>query len=149
MVALETMVPLDPIGNISLILQITILFLLILGLPLIRIRDTKKNLMRHGYSTVVALILHSILIFIVMIPVFSNGIPELSELDFFSSLTVYSHVILGTLAEILGVIIVVFWFSKPLMNMACARLRKVMLPLFIIWIISLINGSLIHILGLL
>ncbi len=105
--------------------------------------------MRHGYLTVVALILHTILIFTVMIPSFSNGLSELSGLDLFNALTVWSHVILGSLAEILGVIVVVFWFSKPLSSMACLRLKRVMLPLFIIWTIALINGSLVHVLGIL
>ncbi len=149
MMSSATMVPLDPIGNISLILQVTILFLLILGLPFVRGKDGKKNLMRHGYSTIAALILHSILILLVMIPVFSNGIPELSDLSIFSSITVYSHIILGSLAEILGLIIVIFWFGKPLVNMACLKFKKIMLPLFIIWIIALINGSIIHVFGLL
>ncbi len=143
------MAPLDPVGNVSLILQITILFLLILGLPLARTERNRKNLMRHGYSTVAALVLHTILIFIVMIPSFNSGIPELGSLDLFIAIIVYSHIILGTLAEVLGAVVIGFWFSKPLTNMACAKLKKIMLPLFIIWAISIINGSLVHIFGML
>ncbi len=141
--------PLDPVGNVSLILQITIMFLLILGLPLARTERNKKNLIRHGYLTVAALVLHTILIFIVMIPSFTSGIPELGDLDIFSAVTVYSHIILGTLAEVLGIVVIGFWFSKPVSNMACAKLKRVMLPLFTIWAISIINGSLVHIFGML
>jgi hypothetical protein len=143
-----SMVPLDPVGNISLVLQIVILFLLILGLPFVRGLGVKKNFVTHGYLTVLALILHSFLIFIVMIPTFTNGIGELSGLSFLSSLTVWSHVILGTLAEILGIIVIGFWVSKPLLNMNCLRMKKVMLPLFIIWTISIVNGAIIHIIGM-
>lgn len=103
----------------------------------------------HGYLTILALIMHSILIFIVMLPVFSNGIGELSGLSFLSALTVWSHAILGTVAEILGIIVIGFWVSKPLSNMTCLRMKKVMLPLFIIWTISIVNGAIIHILGML
>jgi hypothetical protein len=142
-------VPLDPVGNISLVLQVVILFLLILGLPFVKGIGAKKNLMLHGYLTMLALVLHTILIFVVMIPSFSSGFGELGELSFLNSFNVWSHAILGTAAEILGFIVVGFWFSKPLSNMACARVKKVMLPLFIIWTISLINGALIHILGML
>ncbi len=142
-------IPLDPVGNVSLILQVIILFLLILGLPFFKTSRSKKNLITHGYLTVAALVLHTFLIFIVMIPSFSNGIPEIGDLSPFSAITVWSHVILGTLAEILGIVIIGFWFSKPLSNMACLKLRKMMLPLFVIWVISLVNGSLVHILGLL
>jgi len=138
----------DP-GSISLALQVVILFLLILGLPLARGFGGKKNLMRHGYLTILALILHTILIFIVMIPTFTSGFGELGELSFLNAFNVWSHAILGTTAEILGFIVVGFWVSKPLSNMACIRVKKLMLPLFIIWTISLINGALIHILGML
>jgi hypothetical protein len=142
-------IPLDPVGNISLVLQVVILFLLILGLPFVKGIGAKKNLVLHGYLTMLALVLHTILIFVVMIPSFSSGLGELGELPFLNAFNVWSHAILGTAAEILGFIIVGFWVSKPLSNMACARVKKVMLPLFIIWTISLINGALIHILGML
>jgi hypothetical protein len=142
-------VPIDPVGNISLILQVVILFLLVLGLPFVKGTSGKKNLMRHGYLTALALILHTLLIFIVMIPTFSSGFAELGELSFPNAFNVWSHAILGTAAEILGFIVVGFWVSKSPSKMACARMKKVMLPLFIIWIISLINGALIHILGML
>jgi hypothetical protein len=142
-------IPLDPVGNISLILQIVILFLLILGLPLVKGFGGKKNFMRHGYLTVLALILHSVLIFIVMIPTVTNGLGELSGLSFFYSLTVWSHIILGTTAEIFGIIVVGFWLSKPLSNFACVRMKKIMLPLFIIWTLAIINGALVHIFGML
>jgi hypothetical protein len=58
---------------------------------------------------------------------------------------VLSHAILGSVAEVLGFVVVGLWVSKPLKNMACLKARKIMLPLFIIWTISLINGAIIHI----
>ena len=144
-----SMVPLDPLGNVSLILQIVILFLLILGLPFAKGVGVKRNSMKHGYLTILALVLHSFLIFIVMVPTFSNGIGELSELSSTASLTVWSHVISGSLAEVLGIIVIGVWLSKPLSGMACLRMKKVMLPLFVIWTVSIVNGAIIHILGML
>ena len=137
------------LGYVSLGFQVLIFFLLILGIPLVRGTGNKKNLMRHGYLTVLALILHTSLIIILMIPTIDSGFGALNGLSFLDSLTVWSHVILGTAAIILGFIIVGFWLSKPLSNMACLRAKKIMLPLSIIWIISLINGALIHIFGIL
>jgi ABC-type dipeptide/oligopeptide/nickel transport system permease component len=102
-------VPLDLAGNISLVLQVIILFLLLLGLPLAKGFGGKKNLLLHGYLTVTALILHTFPIFIVMIPAFGSELGELGELSFLNTFTVWSHVILGTVAEILGFIIVVYW----------------------------------------
>jgi drug/metabolite transporter superfamily protein YnfA len=142
-------VALDPVGNISLALQVAILFLLILGLPFFRGQNGKKNFVWHGYSTVAALVLHTILILIVMIPSFTRGFSEFGELTLFNSITVWSHAVLGTTAEILGIILVVAWLRKGPSKMACALWKKWMIPTFIIWTISIINGALVHILGLL
>jgi hypothetical protein len=142
-------VELDPIGNISLVLQIVILFLLILGLPFAKGMKTKKNLVIHGYLTIVALVLHTILIFIVMVPSFMGGFGEIGELSTILAFTVWSHVVLGTLAEVLGVIVVGVWLSKSVSKMNCGKMKRWMLPIFIIWAVSIVNGALVHILALL
>lgn len=142
-------VALDPVGNISLILQMVILFLLILGLPLVRGVNNKKNLVGHGYLTIAALILHTILIFIVMVPSFTGSFQEIGELSPVPLFTVWSHAVLGTMAEVLGIILVGVWLSKPKSRMNCAKMKKWMTPTFIIWVISIINGAAVHILGLL
>ncbi len=142
-------VALDPIGNVSLLLQVAIMFLLVLGLPFVRGASGKKNLMMHGYLTVLALVLHTILIFVVMVPSFADELGELSSLSILSAIDVWSHVVLGTAAEILGIIIIGVWLSKPPTMMRCAKMKKWMMPAFVIWMISLINGTLIHVLGLL
>ena len=100
-------VALDLVGNVSLVLQIVILFLLVLGLPFVRGQGNRKNFMLHGYSTVLALVLHTILIFLVMVPTFTGGFGELGGLSLFDSFTVWSHIVLGTAAEVLGIILVV------------------------------------------
>ena len=139
---------LDP-GDVSLVLQVVVLFLLILGLPFVKGFGGKKNLLVHGYLTVVALALHTVLIFVVMIPAFSNGLGELGELAFLNSLNVWSHVLLGSVAEILGFVVVGFWISKSPSKMACGRMKRLMLSLFVVWAISLVNGAVIHILEIL
>ena len=143
------MVALDPIGNVSLSLQVAIMFLLIIGLPFATGTSGKKNFMRHGYLTVVALGLHTVLIFIVMIPKFISGFGGIGSLSLLASFDVWSHAVLGTAAEVLGIAIIVLWLSKPVSMMTCGKMRKWMTPTFIVWMVSLINGALIHILGLL
>ena len=143
------MVTLDPIGNITLSLQVAIVFLLIIGLPFARGTSGIKNLIRHGYLTALALVLHTVLIFIVMIPNFISGFGDLGTLSVLASFDVWSHAILGTTAEVLGIAVIALWLSKPPSMMACGRMKKWMIPTFIVWMISLINGALIHILGLL
>jgi hypothetical protein len=140
--------PID-LGNISLAFQVVILFILILGLPLARGAGSKKNFIRHGYLTVLALVLHTTLTFIIMIPTFSRGVVDITTLPVLYQINVLSHVILGFTAEVLGFVIVGFWISKPLKNMGCMKARKMMLPLFIIWTISIVSGALIQIFGML
>jgi hypothetical protein len=141
-------VALDPVGNISLSIQVAILFMLILGLPLVKGLGGKKNFVRHGYLTVVAVALHTVLVFAIMIPSFGDGIADFSGLSFLESFTVWSHAVLGSAAEVLGVILVGYWLVKSPSRMFCGRLRKLMLPTFIIWTLSVVNGALVHILGL-
>lgn len=141
-------VPLDPLGNVVLSLQIVILFLLVLGLPFVKGRDSKKNLMRHGYLTALALMLHTVLIFIIMIPSLDSNLQAIGELTILESINVWSHAVLGTAAEVSGAILVGSWMLKSPSKMTCARRKAWMMPIFVIWTVSLVNGALIHILGL-
>lgn len=147
---ITALVALDPVGNVSLIFQIVTMFLLVLGLPFFRsATKNKKNLLAHGYSTVAALILNSILIFVVMIPSFTGGLSEIGDLSLFASVTVLSHALLGTLAVISAIIMIASWLWKGPTKLTCATWKKWMLPTFIIWAIAIVNGTLVHILGLL
>lgn len=105
--------------------------------------------MLHGYSTVIALILHTALIFLVMVPTFTNGLSELVGLSLFASVTVWSHIVLGTTAEALGIVLVAVWLRGGPAKLGCVKWRKWMTPIFVIWVVSIINGALIHILGIL
>ena len=130
--------------SISLILQIIIFFMLILGLPLTRGAGNKKNLIRHGTLTITALIIHTILVITTMIYLPIEGLLTLSGLPVFNSIFVVSHIILGAAALVLGFTIAGFWVSKALGNMNCIRAKKIMLPTLIIWAISLVMGYVIH-----
>lgn len=140
--------PLDPVGNISLVLQVVILFILILGVPLARGEGSKKNYVRHGYLTALALILHTVLVLTVMIFMAFDGFVTIADLPIVNLIAVLSHMILGAAALVLGFVVVGLWLSKPLEEMACFRARRAMLPLFTIWTISLVTGAIIHILEL-
>lgn len=140
--------PLDPVGNASLILQVAILFLLILGLPFVRRDNSKKNLIRHGYFTIAAVLLHTVLIFLVMIPTFASGVVDLESSTLLDIVNVWLHVVLGTAAEVLGIIIVATWLRYGPSKMMCVRFRRWMLPTFVIWAISLVGGAIVHIFGM-
>ena len=137
----------DP-GDASLVLQVVVFFLLVLGLPFVKGIGTKKNFMIHGRLTFLALILHTAFIFVAMVPSLGGGFGEVAGLSFLDVPIFWSHVILGTFALILGFTIIGFWVYKPLSNMGCVRVKKIMAPLLIIWAISLVNGALVHVLGI-
>jgi hypothetical protein len=134
--------PFDP-GDASLVLQVVIFFLLVLGLPFVRGIGAKKNFVIHGRLTFLALIFHVVLVFVAMVPSLGGGFAGFS---FPSALIFWSHVFFGTVALILGFTVIVVWKSKPIENMACLKMKKVMMPLLIIWLVSLVLGALVHIL---
>jgi hypothetical protein len=136
----------ESVGDVSLVLQIVILFLLSVGLLLVKGSSSKKNFTVHGYLTVLAVILHTLLIFAVMAPSLVAEFGELSELNVLDALNVWLHVVLGTVAEVLGVLLVVSWLRKPRSSMACARWKRWMLPTFVIWAIALVGGAAVHLL---
>jgi hypothetical protein len=69
------MEPLDPVGTIIIALSVVVLFLLVLGLPLFRGINTKKNLKRHGVLATVGLSLQTVSILFAMVP----ALPKISE----------------------------------------------------------------------
>ena len=140
--------PLDLAGNITLALSTVSLFLLILGIPLVRDLKSPENFKRHGYLTIVALATETILVFIVMIPSFTNNFDEVLSLSPLSALDTWLHVGLGVVAEVAGFIYVVMWLAFSPSTMQCLRFRRYMMPTFIIWIIAVISGALIHLLQL-
>jgi hypothetical protein len=71
----------DP-SDASLVLQVVIFFLLVIGLPFVTGIGAKKNFMVHGQLTFLALILHKFLVFIAMIPSLGGGSGILNGLSF-------------------------------------------------------------------
>jgi hypothetical protein len=139
---------LDLAGNITLILSIASMFLLILGIPLVRDLKNAENFRRHGYFTIVALAIETILVFIVMIPSFTKNFDAILSLSPLSAVDTWLHLGLGIVAEVAGFVYVVMWLAFSPSTMRCIRFRKYMMPTFIIWIISVISGALIHLLQL-
>jgi hypothetical protein len=139
---------LDLAGNISLTLSIVSLFLLVLGIPLVRDLKNAENFRRHGYLTIVALAIETILVFIVMIPSFTKNFDAVLSLSLLSGLDTWLHFGLGVVAEVAGFVYVVMWLAFSPSTMQCMRFRRYMMPTFIIWIIAVISGALIHLLQL-
>lgn len=138
--------PIDLAGNISLTLSVTSLFLLIVGIPLVRNLKNVENFRKHGYLTVVALAVETILVFIIMIPALTNDFNEVLLLPPPSAIDIWLHVGLGVVAEVAGFIFVVMWLAFSPSKMKCIRFSKCMMPTFVIWVVAVISGTSIHLL---
>jgi len=138
--------PLDLMGNITLTLSMIILFMLVLGLPLVRGINNKQNLIRHGYLTIGAMILQTILVFVVMVPSVLRSTSAILVLMPFYAANSWAHFILGAIAEVLGFWFVGLWLLYSQSKMRCATAKKYMTPTLVIWIVAIITGALIHLL---
>jgi hypothetical protein len=83
-----------------------------------------------------------------MIHSFNASIDALASFSPIESVIIWSHIILGTIAEIGAIGLVAFWLLRFPYRMLCFKTKAWMTPVFIIWAVSLINGSLLHILGI-
>ena len=140
---------LDLMGNISLIISVIVLFMLVLGLPLVRGINNKQNLMRHGYLTIAALVLQTVLVLVVMIPSILKGFDSISSLPLGDALDIWLHAVLGVVAEVAGLWFIALWLVYSRSRMRCVTAKRYMAPSLVVWIIAVVTGALIHLLQML
>jgi membrane-associated HD superfamily phosphohydrolase len=128
------------IGTASLALQIVVLLLLIVGYNYKR----RMKFKQHGTILGLAVILHLVMIFAIMIPSFYFLIPAfLIPSAVLNTLVVLIHAVSGTAAIIMGVYLIGVWgFRKDMKS--CFRRKVPMRYTFIVWIVSLIFGILLY-----
>ncbi len=136
---------LDLQGNIVSVIQVIALLLLIIGVYPYRIRTKNRNLIMHGFLSILALTLNLVTVIVVMIPVLSTSITLSTRLSILQSTIVWLHAATGIIAIILGFIIIISWVTHPLGELSCSRAWKLMIPTFAIWTLALILGLIIHI----
>ncbi len=125
------------IPTIGLFIQIIVLALLIYGYFLYR----RLVFQRHGRVMAVAVFLHLIVIFAVMIPSFVLAIiPEyiLRHASGLVSVVTLIHVPFGTLAALFGIWFVVSWRLQGLKG--CFNRKRKMLLTMICWLVSTVLG---------
>ena len=131
------------IGYITLALQIVILALLLIGVRYAR--KIRMKFIRHGQLTTIAFILHTVLILLVMVPTFSSLITIIGFLPWWANIVILTHAIAGTMAEMLGAILIISWRFMPLAKSGCLKRKRWMKPTFYIWALSLILGAVIRV----
>ena len=135
--------------TIVTIVQVTALILLTIGVYPYRIRTKNRNLITHGFLSIVAIALNLTTIFWVMIPVFIAGIEALAQMNILQAAIVLLHASLGTAAIVLGFIMILSWITHPLGELGCAKTWRLMIPTFLVWAAVLVLGFIIHFYGLL
>ncbi|MCL5949866.1 MAG: hypothetical protein M1490_05255 [Candidatus Bathyarchaeota archaeon] len=138
------MEPLDPLGTIIQSAAVALLFLLVLGLPLVRGINTKKNLKRHGILATVGLILQIVLILVTMVPAFPEISGKILTLQPMYAFNTWLHIIAGSAAITSGIVYSGMWLAASSSAMGCTRAKKFMMPTLIVWIAAIITGALIH-----
>ena len=130
--------PFALIATTSLTIQVIVLLLLLYGYLLKR----RLKFRQHGTTMAIAVVLHLIMVFAIMIPSFVFAvIPEYvvrNPLEL-TSIVGLVHGTAGTLAISLGVWLVTSWrFRKDFKG--CFNKKKTMLGTMIIWVASLLFG---------
>jgi hypothetical protein len=133
-------VPLDFQGNVVSAIQIVALILLVVGVYPYRIRTKNRNLIMHGFLSILALALNIATIISVMIPIFSTNINLIIGLSILQSTIVWLHVASGIAAIVLGFVIIVSWILHPLGELGCSKVWRLMIPTFLIWALALVLG---------
>jgi hypothetical protein len=138
-------VSLDFQGNVVSAIQIVALILLVIGVYPYRVRTKNRNLIMHGFLSIVAIGLNVATVLAVMIPTFSGSLGSIVNLSLVQSAVVWSHAVLGTVAIVLGFVIIFSWVTHPLGELGCSKTWRLMIPTFAVWALALILGLTIHI----
>ena len=102
---------------------------------------SQKKFQMHAMLMGIAVTLHIISFFAVMLPSFNKGyeyfVTATSELVV---QTIWIHAVLGAVSMTLGVFLVVAWALRPADIGACSRRKRLMDVVILFWLISLIFG---------
>lgn len=141
----DIVMALDFQGNVVSVVQVVALILLIIGVYPYRIRTKNRNLIMHGFLSMLAIALNLATVFSVMLPTFGDDWALISKLSMVQSTVVWLHTAFGIAAIVLGFVIIISWVTHPLGELGCVKTWRLMIPTFLVWAFSLILGLIIHI----
>jgi hypothetical protein len=133
--------------NVASAVEIAALIMLVIGVFPYRIRTKNRNLIMHGFLSIVAMALNLVAVFYAMIPVFGGFVSGFG-FSLLQSTLVWTHAVSGFLALVLGFVIIFSWVTHPLGELGCTRMWRVMMPTFAVWGVTIVLGLMIHFLGI-
>ena len=123
--------------DINLIIQIVMFIVIVVGL----VYKSRKKFKIHGALMGIAVVLHLISFFTVMLPSFNNSyvyfVTATSDLGV---QTMWIHVVPGALSMALGIFLVAAWALRPTNIAGCSKRKRIMDITILLWFISLIFG---------
>jgi len=128
-------------SDIGLFLEIGVTVALLVG----RFVFARKGRIRaHGFALTVAVVLHCISVPVIMVPSFAVSL-NIFLANLLSPVVIITwiHVPIGVTVLVLGLFLVLEWrFRAP--NLTCYRRTRLMRPLWLLWVFSLILGYLLY-----
>jgi uncharacterized membrane protein YozB (DUF420 family) len=128
------------LSDLNLIFQVVIAAFLVLALLAI----VRKKYVIHGVIIGCCVALHTISIFAIMVPSLLSLDGLISGLPTRLSLLVVTHAVLGSLVEILGVLLVVAWVFNGTRIDSCFRRKHIMEAVILLWILELALGVYVY-----
>jgi uncharacterized membrane protein YozB (DUF420 family) len=121
----------------SLVIQLVVLGLLLGGWWL----KTVKKLRQHGITMLAAVVLHAVMVFAWMIPIFNSLFGSLGAINLADMFTVIIlvHAFTGIASTILGIWLVASWRLQANMK-TCFAKKNVMWVTLVLWLIALVIG---------
>lgn len=130
------------LADVNLLLQVAILLILTMSLGF----KFRHNYMKHGIIMGLAVVLHTISIFVVMMPslIASKGL--FANLLNSLALVMLPHAVVGGLVEILAVYLLSVWALNRGVSKACFKNKMIMRLTITLWVAELILGVYVYIL---
>jgi uncharacterized membrane protein YozB (DUF420 family) len=128
------------LADLSLLLQVAILLVLLASLWF----KFKRSYLRHGISMGMAVVLHTISIFALMVPSLLASRGLFGDLLNRLALVVLSHAVLGSLVEVMGLILLSMLVLNRGVTKACFRNKMIMRVTLVLWVVELIVGVYVY-----
>jgi uncharacterized membrane protein YozB (DUF420 family) len=123
--------------DINLTIQVVMLIVIVIGL----VYKNKRKFKIHAALMGIAVILHLVSFFAVMLPSFNDGVDYfVTAISDLGVQTMWIHVIPGAVSMILGIFLVAAWVLRPTNIAACSKRKRIMDITTLLWSISLVFG---------
>jgi uncharacterized membrane protein YozB (DUF420 family) len=126
--------------DLNLLFQVAIVLVLLASL---RFKFTRSYL-KHGISMGLAVVLHTMSIFVVMAPSLLAIRGLFDDLLNRLALVVLSHAVLGSFVEVLGLYLLSVLTLNRGVSKACFKNKVIMRVTFVLWVVELVVGVYVY-----